>query len=135
MSDDIETVVRRYYAAVAALDVPEEVVQALLAPDLRVVEHPNPITPLGAVRTRAEVLDALRAGRGLLAEQRFDVHEVVEVGDRAAARVTWTGVVGTDRGPLTAGTTLTAEVASFLTVRDGCIAEQETFDCYAPFGA
>ena len=132
MSSDTEAVVRNYYAAVSALDVPEEVVLALLAEDLRVVEHPNPITPKGAVRERDEVLDALRAGRGLLAEQQFDVHEVVSTGDRVAARVTWTAVIGVARGPLPAGTTLTAEVASFLTVRDGRIVEQETFDCYAP---
>jgi ketosteroid isomerase-like protein len=84
------------------------------------------------VRDRDQVLEALRTGRALLSAQRFEVHEVMVVGDRAAVRVTWTAVVGAERGRLPAGTGLSAEVASFLTVRDGRIVEQETFDCYPP---
>jgi ketosteroid isomerase-like protein len=50
-----------------------------------------------------------------------------------SVRATWTGVIGIDAGPLSRGDAVTAHVASLLTVRDGKIVDQETFDCYAPF--
>lgn len=132
MTGAVERVVREYYELVGSLDASTEAVGRLLGSDVRVVEHPNAVTPNGAVRDRAAVLTALRAGRGLLREQRFEVHEVLVVGDRAAARATWTAEIGMDRRPFTAGMRLTAEVASFLTVRDGRVVDQETFDCYPP---
>lgn len=132
MSSDVEAVVRRYFETAGRLDSPEEAVLALLADDVRVVQHPNAVAPHGVVRNLAEVLEALRTGRARLSAQRFDVHEVLVAGDRAAVRCTWTAVVGDDRGRLPRGTGLSAEVASFLTVRGGRIVEQETFDCYPP---
>jgi ketosteroid isomerase-like protein len=125
-------VVRRYYQAVSDLHGPEEEVMNLLADDVRIVEHPNAITPNGAVRDRAEALAGLQRGRALLSQQRFALHEVLVQGDRVAVRATWTGVVGIDAGPLSRGDALTAQVAALLTVRDGRIVEHETFDCYAP---
>lgn len=130
---DVESVVRRYYGVVADLSSDVDDLQPLLAAEARVTEHPNPISPRGAVRDRAETIAGFLAGKNLLREQSFDVHEIVVAGDRAAARLTWSGVVGIDAGPLVAGQELIAEIASFLTVRDGQVVEQETFDCYQPF--
>lgn len=104
----------------------------MLHPDVHVTEHPNALSPAGVVLNREEITAALRSGRALLSEQTFTLHEVLAVGDRIAVRATWHGVVGVDRGPLREGTRLTAEVASFVSVRDGQIVGQETFDCYAP---
>jgi ketosteroid isomerase-like protein len=73
------------------------------------------------------------AGKKLLSEQTFSVHEVLVSGERAAVRATWTGTVGLDAGPFTRGTQLVAHIAGFLTVRDGQVVEHETFDCYEPF--
>jgi ketosteroid isomerase-like protein len=130
---DVESIVRRYYGVVADLSSGTDDLQPLLAPDLRVTEHPNPISPNGGVRDREATIQGFLAGKSLLREQSFDVHEIVVAGDRAAARLTWRGVVGIDAGPLVAGQELVAEIASFLTVRDGQVVEQETFDCYRPF--
>jgi ketosteroid isomerase-like protein len=105
----------------------------LLAPEVRVTEHPNAISPNGGVRDRESTIAGFVAGKNLLREQSFDVHEVVVAGDRAAVRLTWRGVVGVDAGRLSAGQELVAEIASFLTVRDGQVVSQETFDCYQPF--
>ena len=130
---DVESVVRRYYEVVADLSTRVDDLEPLLAPDFRVTEHPNAISPNGAVRNRDGTIAGFMAGKNLLREQSFDVHEIVVAGGRAAARLTWRGVVGIDAGPLTAGQQLVAEIASFLTVRDGRVVDQETFDCYEPF--
>jgi ketosteroid isomerase-like protein len=130
---DVESIVRRYYGVVADLSSGADDLQPLLSPDLRVTEHPNPISPNGGVRDREATVQGFLAGKNLLREQSFDVHEIVVDGDRAAARLTWRGVVGIDAGPLVAGQELVAQIASFLTVRDGQVVEQETFDCYQPF--
>lgn len=131
---DVEDVVRRYYDVVGDLTRSEEELAALLHPAAVVVEHPNPVTPAGARRGVAESLAGFRAGRTLLSEQAFDVHEVIVTGERAAVRARWEGTVGRDAGPFAAGDRLTAHVAAFLTVRDGQVLGHETFDCYEPFG-
>ena len=125
-----EDVVRRYYATVSDLGSDEADLRPLLSSAVRVTEHPNLVTPYGAVRGLEETLAGFAAGKRLLREQSFDVHEVLVDGDRAAVRATWRGVVGVDAGPFAAGQELRAQVAALLTVRDGVVAEHETFDCY-----
>ncbi|MFB9445577.1 nuclear transport factor 2 family protein [Dactylosporangium vinaceum] len=132
---DVESVVRRYYAVVADLSSTEHDLRALLSPDARITEHPNAVTPAGAVRDRAGTVAGFRAGKALLREQSFDVHEVFSAGPRAAVRATWRGVVDVDAGPFRAGQELVAHVAALLTVRDGVVVDHETFDCYEPFTA
>ncbi|MET0781133.1 MAG: nuclear transport factor 2 family protein, partial [Microbacterium sp.] len=71
-------------------------------------------------------------GAALLSAQEYKVHDIHEIGDLVIARLTWTGTVAVDAGPLTAGQQLVAHIAQFVTVRDGRIARIETFDCYEP---
>lgn len=128
----VEGTVRRYYEVVSDLSSDEESLRAMLAPDVRVTEHPNVITARGATRDLDATIAGFRAGKGLLLSQDFDVHEVLTSGERAAVRATWRGVVGVDAGPFHAGQELVAHVAALLTVRDGLVVEHETFDCYEP---
>ena len=123
---------RRYFATVSSLSSTEDDLRALLAPGVRMTEHPNAITPRGAVRDLEAALAGFRSGKALLREQVFDVHEVLTAGDRAAVRATWRGVVGVDAGPYRAGQELVAHVAALLTVRDGVVVDHETFDCFEP---
>lgn len=123
MSTALE-VVRRYYRVAGDLRSTEEELAALLHPDVRIVEHPNPITPRGAVRDRAQTLEGYRASRGLLREQRFEVLEALERDGRVAVRARWRARTGVSRGPLAAGTEMEAHVASFLTVEEGRTAVQ-----------
>jgi hypothetical protein len=97
--------------------------------------YPNALRPHGRVATREEALASFAAGRSLLAEQRLDVHELVAQGASVAVRATWHGVLATAFPGLPAGAALQAEVAQFLTVRDGLLLRQETFDCYPPLPA
>ncbi len=128
----VDATVRTYYATVCDPASTADDLRRLLAADLTVIEHPNVLSPRGAVRDLAQTLAGFDAGRALLSEQDFDVHEVIATADRAAVRATWSGTLKADAGPLHAGRRLVAHVASLLTVRDGLIAHQETFDCYEP---
>ena len=128
-----EAVVRKYFAVVADLASSESDLRALLSPSVRVTEHPNAVTPHGAVRTIDQSVAGFLAGKQLLSDQTFTIHEVLVEGERAAVRATWTGTIGVDRGPFRAGTTLVAHISGFLTVRDGQVVEHETFDCYQSF--
>ena len=125
---------REYFAVVADLTSSESDLGALLNPSVRITEHPNAITPQGAVRTIDQTVAGFLAGKKLLSDQTFTVHEILVTGERAAVRATWTGTLGSTQRPFEAGTTLVAHIAGFLTVRDGKVVEHETFDCYEPFG-
>jgi len=132
-STTVEAVVRRYFATVADLGSTEADLRPLLDLTVRVVEHPNAVTPDGAVRDLDGTLAGFRAGKALLRAQVFDVHEVLTSGERAAVRATWRATVGADAGPFRAGQELVAHIAALLTVRDGRVVDHETFDCYEPF--
>jgi ketosteroid isomerase-like protein len=82
-------VVRRYLAAVADADATADDLAALLHPDVRVVEHPNLVSPHGARRGRDEVLAAYEVGKRLMARQEFELHDAVERDGLVAARATW----------------------------------------------
>jgi len=131
-ASDPESVVRRYFAVVADLGSTEEALGAVLHPEVRVVEHPNAISPNGAERDRDGVVAGFLAGKRLLSAQAFDVHEVLVAGDRVAVRATWRGTIGNGTGRLPAGAELVAHIAALLTVTDGLVREHETFDCYEP---
>ena len=131
--NDVEGVVRRYYALVSDLSSAEDDLRGVLAPDVSIVEHPNALVRSGARRDLAQTLEGFRRGKAILRAQTFDVHDVLVQGDRAAVRATWTGVIAHDVGPFHAGQELTAHVAALLVVRDGLVVEHETYDCYEPF--
>lgn len=133
MTSDVAEVVRAYYLVVGDLSSRESELSALMHPDATVIEHPNPISPNGARRTAEESLAGFLAGKALLSEQQFDVHEVLVVDERAAVRATWTGTVGVENPRVPVGTTLVAHVAAFLIVKGGRVLHHETFDCYEHF--
>jgi ketosteroid isomerase-like protein len=123
---DAAEIVRRYFAIVADLGSSQDEFEAVLHPDIRVIEHPNAMNAKGAVRDRDHMVEGFLAGKQLLTTQAIDVHELVSDGDRVAVRATWRGTTGD-------GTELVAHIAGWLTVADGRIREHETFDCYEPF--
>jgi ketosteroid isomerase-like protein len=127
------SVASRYLAVTGDRDSPVEALADLIDPTAEFVEHPNRLVPHGRRRDRAATLEAFAAGKALLARQELTVHELVSSGERVVARLSWRGTLAIDAGPLSAGTVLAAEIAQFITVRDGRIARVETFDCYEPF--
>jgi ketosteroid isomerase-like protein len=135
MTSSPEDVVRRYFAVVADLESSDDDLREVVAPDAIFVEQPNPISPNGHRRTADEVFGAFQSGKALLSDQTIVIHDVLVVGDRVAVRSTWRGTVGLDAGPLEKGTVLVAHMGGFITVRDGLVAEHETYDCYEPFAS
>jgi ketosteroid isomerase-like protein len=129
---DPAEVVRRYFAIVADLGSSEEDLLAVLHPDLRVTEHPNAITPAGAVRDRDATVAGFLGGKTLLSAQSFEIEELVSAGDRVAVRATWRGTIEHGSERLPADAELVAHVAAWLTVEGGLVIEHETFDCYEP---
>src|SRR5690349_6440482 len=103
-----------FFAAAAAFDA--EALERVLHPDARISEMPNAINPGASER-----------GKGLLSEQRYDVHEAIVADDKIAARATWTGTLAAN------GQTLKAHIATFSEVRDGRIFRHATYDCYEAF--
>jgi ketosteroid isomerase-like protein len=125
-------VVRRLYAAIEAGRNGEQL-REYFTPDAVTIERPNAITPRGRTSDLDGMLAASTAGAGLLAEQRYEVRHVVEADDLVIVRLSWTGVVAEDAGPFRAGQALSADIAQFVRVRDGRVAEIESYDCYQPF--
>jgi ketosteroid isomerase-like protein len=130
---DPASVVRRYFEVVADLGSTEDDLLAVLHPDARITEHPNPISPEGAVRDRDATIAGFNAGKALLSAQTFDIHDLIASGDRVVVRATWRGTVGIDTERLPVGTELVAHVSAWLTVADGLVRRHETYDCYEPF--
>lgn len=104
-------------------------------PDAEQIEHPNRFRPAGHRRGLRDMLDASTVGAGMLREQRYDVHELLESGDRVAVQLTWTATTAIDLGDLPSGSRLVARVAMFFEFRDGRILRQNSYDCYEPVGA
>jgi len=129
---DPVAVVRQYFAVVADLGSSPDALLDVLDPAVRITEHPNAISPRGAVRDRDAVLAGFLAGKALLETQTIDVHELLVSGDRVAVRATWRGTIGEGADALAPGAELVAHIAAWLTVVDGRITEHETFDCYEP---
>jgi ketosteroid isomerase-like protein len=132
MPADPAAVVDRYLAVVADLAAEPGALAALVDPEVRFVEHPNLVAPVGRRRDAATALAAREHSRALLAEHRFDVREHIVAGDRVVTRAKWSGTLAIDAGPWPAGTELHAECCMVFTVRDGRIAQQENYDCYEP---
>ena len=114
-----------FFAAAASFDEPA--LAALLHPEARISELPNAINRDGTERDAAAAREAFARGRGLLASQSYDVHEVIESGDTIAARATWRGTLAAS------GQELVAHIATFTQVRDGKVFRHATYDCYEAF--
>ncbi|MEY4515190.1 MAG: hypothetical protein RLZZ450_7312 [Pseudomonadota bacterium] len=102
-----------------------------LTDDMVNIEHPNMLFPDGRRSVLAEVLAASERAQHVVTQQRYEVREVLVVGERLVARVGWSGVLKVPFGTFVEGETLRAEVAQFVTFREGRIAENQTYDCYA----
>jgi ketosteroid isomerase-like protein len=134
MSGEHERLVRDLLDAISH-DAPAEEVAAYWHPDAEQVEHPSLMRPRGHTRGLAELLVGYHDGSGLLREQRYDVHTVVDDGERVAVQLTWTATTAIEAGTLPAGTDLVAHVAIFYEFRDGKIVRQGSYDCYEPVAA
>ncbi|MEX2315686.1 MAG: nuclear transport factor 2 family protein [Pirellulales bacterium] len=123
---------RRYLAAIERGDEPHCVGQ-FLHPQIVAEELPNRISPHGARRERAAMLEGVERGRELLRSQSYEITSEIAAGNRVVLEVVWRGMLARSLGDqLAAGTTLRARLAIFLEFRDGQIVAQRNYDCYDP---
>ena len=101
-------------------------------PDVLAIELPNLIFPAGARRDLAAILQAAVRGKDVVRDQRFEVRSILIDGDRLAAEVEWSATLCVPVGARPAGETLRSFFAAFVTFRAGRIAENRSYDCYAP---
>jgi hypothetical protein len=105
----------------------------LLAPDVRFVERPNLVSPIGSERDAPALRAGIAAGRQLLAWQTYEVRDHVAEGDTVVTRMRWTGELAIDAGTWPRGTRLSAWcVAHYQFDEQGRIATIEQHDCYDP---
>jgi len=122
---------RDLYDTVSA-GVTDDRLAAFFHPEAEQVEYPSLMRPHGHRRSLAEMREGAKLGAGLVRDQHFVVHQVVEQGDQVAVQLTWTATLAVDAGDLAAGTTLVSHVAAFYVFRDGLVLRQSSYDCYEP---
>jgi ketosteroid isomerase-like protein len=104
-----------------------------LTPDALQEEYPNRLTPNGARRALADIIEASVRGQAALRAQSFTIERVVADGDRVAMEVRWRGELKIALGALHVGDVMKARFAMFLDFKDGKIAHQRNYDCIDPF--
>ena len=123
--------VRKYLAVVEACK-DTDALRRLLHPEAQQEEFPNALYPRGQKRDAASLITSFERGRDLLAEQRYEIVNILASGDTVALEMVWTGSLRIDAGPLKAGQVLRARIATVIELRDGLIFRQRNYDCYDP---
>ena len=123
--------VLRYHQAVAA-GATGDALAAFFTEDAIQRELPNLLFPSGNVSTVPAILAAAERGQKVIADQRYEVRNVVSQGDRVAVELEWSGTLKLPYGDLPAGHVLRAHIGAFLDIRDGKISGQRNYDCYEP---
>lgn len=123
---------RRYFAALEG-GATGEALAACYAPEVVQEEFPNRLTPHGARRDLAAILDAAERGQQVMASQRYEILHALADGNRVAVEFRWSGTLTIPVGPLPAGAEMRGRFACFLEFRDGRIVAQRNYDCFDPW--
>jgi ketosteroid isomerase-like protein len=120
----------RYLTAIERGATGEELA-AFLSPDVVQQEFPNRLTPNGATRNLAQILEGAERGQAILQSQRYEVLGAIASGDKVVLEVQWTGKLVIAVAGLPAE--MRARFAVFLEYREGKIARQRNYDCFEPW--
>ena len=96
-------------------------------------EFPNRLMPNGARRGLAEIQAAAESGQKVLTAQRYEVLNALVQGDEVALEMQWIGTLAIPFGTLAAGDDMRARISSFITLREGRIISQRSYDCFEPW--
>ncbi|HYF61329.1 MAG TPA: nuclear transport factor 2 family protein [Herpetosiphonaceae bacterium] len=102
-------------------------------PEVIQEEFPNRLMANGARRDLAEILAGAERGQKVLTSQRYEVLNALVQGDEVALEMQWTGILAVGLGTLAAGDAMRARISSFITLRDGKIISQRSYDCFEPW--
>lgn len=93
---------------------------------------PNLFAPLGRSNTLEGLAISWHKGREAVADQHYDVNQILVDGERAAVELDWQGTPAKPLGELPAGTHLKAHVTMLIEFRAGKITRQRDYVCYYP---
>lgn len=144
MKEVIEMSVGEQFAASSNLEIAREYLRAIergatgelgrfFSPDAVQQEFPNRLSPQGRRNTLADMLRGAQTGQKILAKQHYEIQSEIEMGDRVALEVIWTGTMAIAAFELKAGQEMRAHFAMFLDFRDGKIIAQRNYDCFDPW--
>jgi len=125
-------VIRGYYAAIASGPATVDWGE-WFAPDVTQEEFPNRLLPAGTRRDLRGMREAAERGQALLAEQEFELLDIMASGTKVVVEAEWRGRVAHDAGPFRAGTQLRTRFAQVFELRDGKIAAVRNYDCFYPW--
>jgi ketosteroid isomerase-like protein len=94
------------------------------------VEWPNKLVPAGATRNLEQLRQAGERGRAIVASQRYEVTNVVAVGNKVAVEAIFRATFKMDIAGLPKGDVMVANFAMFFEMRDGKISRHHTYDCF-----
>ena len=94
------------------------------------VEWPNKLVPAGATRNLEQLRQAGERGRAIVASQRYEVTNVVAVGNQVAVEALFRATFKMDIAGLPKGDVMVANFAMFFEMRDGRISRHRTYDCF-----
>lgn len=125
-------VIRGYYAAIAsgAATVDWE---EWFAPDAIQEEFPNRLFPAGTRCDLRSMQEAAQRGQALLAEQEFQLLDLVASGSKVVVEADWRGRFVRDAGPFKAGTQLRTRYAQVFELQNGKIVAMRNYDCFYPW--
>lgn len=103
------------------------------APDVVQRELPNRLVPNGATRDLEAMRVGAEKGKKSVAEENYEVINMVEMGNEVAVECLWTAKLNVAFGTLAIGDTMRAHLAMFITWRDGKIISQRNYDCFEPW--
>ena len=104
-----------------------------LAPNVVIEEPPNLFTPQWSRRDLAAANEAAKRGRKLVANQRYEIVNVVAGGDRVVMEVNWSGTLTETMPTVKAGTEMRAYFGMFLKFAGSKIVHQRNYVCYEPW--
>jgi len=124
--------VHAYLGALQAGEVGDPL-KRFFTDDVRQIELPNRLNPLGQESDLSSMLKRSEQGRKILSKQCYEIVSEIAQGRRAAVEARWTGVLAVPLGTLPAGSEMKAHFAMFFEFEEGKIASQRNYDCFEPW--
>jgi ketosteroid isomerase-like protein len=121
-------IVTAYLRAIETHQLDE--VARYLHPEVELTEHPNRVSPAGRRADLAGMRAAGERGARLMANERYEIRQMIIEGDRAAVQIAWSGTLAVAAGPLPAGHVMRAQICSIVELKDGKVWRQEQYDCF-----
>lgn len=96
-------------------------------------EYPNQLNKKGQVSDYSDTLRRLKAAKGIIYDQKYNVRNYMETEDQAVVESLWEGKIVADMGPFKKDQLLTANFCMFFTIENGKIVAQRNYDCFQEF--